>query len=263
MSVSMQGTFRPAAAVRAGLVVACLLAGPVRVGAQSDRPSEEALRAVQERGRLIALYLRAVERAADLLKGEGSSAPPSDRTVVIPESAGWRVVCLKDLTKEPAAADVSRKGLAIVAETTFSPDAGQVGTLGLIVPPRMAPALIQSYARALDVAETATISRPDAGRPFVDAVFREKDATFTAYVVSQRPDEGTQASASASPAGVLVGRDFMVRVAASGRQVLSVEKLHDSLATLSLLPRAPGAPVLHEHDRGDLPAPTDVALVLQ
>ena len=95
----------------------------------------------------------------------------------------------------------------------------------------------------------------------MDAVIREKDSTFTVYVISQKADEA--APAPATPRSVVIGRDFIVRVAANGRQVLSVEKLHDSVASLSLLPRAPGTPLLHEHDKGDLPAPTDVALVLR
>jgi|SRR5437773_2514041 len=263
MTESPQEAWSMATVVRAALALACLAVAPNTASAQADRPAEEMLRSLQERGRQIALYLQAVDRTADLLKTQGSGAPPSDRTVVIPESAGWRVVCLKDLTKEPGTAGPARSGLSIVGETTFSPDSGQVGTLGLIVPPRPAPAAIQAYGRALEEAETATLSRPDAGPPFVDAVLREKDSTFTVYVISQKPDETAPAPPATSPGSVVIGRDFIVRVAANGRQVLSVEKLHDSVASLSLLPRAPGAPLLHEHDKGDLPAPTDVALVLR
>ncbi|HYS06640.1 MAG TPA: hypothetical protein VEW47_15790 [Candidatus Dormibacteraeota bacterium] len=261
MRVSLRGACCTAALLRAGLALACLIVSPATASAQADRPAEETLLSLQERGRLIALYLQAVDRTADLLKAQGSGAPPSDRTVVLPDSAGWRVVCLKDLTKEPGMAAPARGGLSIVGETTFSPDSGQVGTLGLIVPPRSAPATIQAYSRALDEAESATLSRPEAGPPFVDAVIREKDSTFTVYVISQKPDEA--APAPATPPSIVIGRDFIVRVAANGRQVLSVDRLHDSVASLSLLPRAPGAPLLHEHDKGDLPAPTDVALVMR
>jgi hypothetical protein len=259
MMASPQGTFRAAAAVCAGLALACLAVSPTVVSAQADRPADETLRLLQERGRLIALYLQAVDRTADLLKAQGTVAPPSDRTVVIPDNAGWRVVCLSNLTKATGGVGSTRAGFAIVGETTFSPDSGQVGALGLIVPPRSAPAAIQAYGRALDEAETATVGRPDGGPPFVDAVIREKDSTFSVYVISQKADE----RAPASPGSVVIGRDFIVRVAASGRQVLSVEKLHDSVASLSLQPRAPGTPLLHEHFKGDLPAPTDVALVLR
>jgi len=263
MTVSPQAARRTGAVVRAGFALAGLVVAPAAVSAQADRPSEEILTSLQERGRLIALYLQAVDRTADLLKAQGSGAPPSDRTVVLPESAGWRVICLKDLTREPGSAVQPAAGLAQVGETTFSPDSGQVGTLGLIVPPRSAPAAIQAYGRALDGAESAVLGRPDAGRPFVDAVIREKDSTFTVYLISQKPDEGAPDPPATSPASVVIGRDFIVRIAASGRQVLSLERLHDKVASLSLQPRAPGAPLLHEHDKGNLPAPTDVALVLR
>ncbi len=263
MAVSIHRTFRRAAAGRAGLAAACLSAALVPLTAQDDRPSEEALASLQERGRLIGLYLQAADRAADLLKAQGSNAPTSDRTVVIPGREGWRVVYLENPARGPAPGGTARKGLSIVAETIFSPDTGDVGTLGKIVPARLAPATIQSYARSLDEAEAATISRPDGGKPFLDAVVREQDGTFTAYVISQRPEEGARAAAPEHTDGLLLGRDFLIRIAASGRPVLSVERLHDSLATLSLQPRAPGAPLVHEHDKGDLPAPTDVALVLR
>src|SRR5882672_2287335 len=99
-----------AALLRAGLALACLIASPATASAQADRPAEETLLSLQERGRLIALFLQAVDRTADLLKAQGSGAPPSDRTVVLPDSAGWRVVCLKDLTKEPGMAALAAAG---------------------------------------------------------------------------------------------------------------------------------------------------------
>jgi len=249
--------------VRTGLALVGLVVALSPAAAQVDRPTEETLRSLQERARQIALYLQAVERTDELLKVQGSGAPPSDRTLVLPEAGGWRVLCLKDMAKETGVpGGAPRPALVIVGETTFSPDSGQVGTLGLIVPPRSAPAAIQAYGRALEQAETATLGLPETTRPLEDAVIREKDSTFTVYVVSRKPEEAP-AAAGVAPGSVVIGRDFMVRVAASGRQVLTVEKLHDGEGVLSLLPRPPGAPILHEHDKGDLPAPTDVALVLR
>ncbi len=262
MAVSPRRVLRRLAPGGAGTAAVCLFAALVPLAAQDERPSEEALASLVERGRLIALYLQAVDRAAELLKAQGSNAPRSDRTVVVPEREGWRVVYLEDPAGGASPAGTARKGPSIVAETTFSPDSGDVGTLGLSVPPRAVPATIQSYARSLDEAEAATLSRPDGGKPCLDAVLREPDGTFTVYVISQRSEEGAPPAAEGA-GSVLFGRDFMVRVAAGGRQVLSVERLHDSLATLPLQPRAPGVPLLHAHDKGDLPAPTDVALVLR
>src|SRR3989475_2072675 len=263
MATTLGGAFRCAAAGRAALRGICLVAALTPLAAQSDRPPAEALASLQERGRLIALYLQAVDKAADLLKAQGSGASPSDRTVVIPDREGWRVMYVGDSSRDLAASGMVRKGLSIVAETTFSPDAGQLGTLALVIPPRTAPATIQSYVRSLEQAEIATIGRPEGGRPLLEAVVREKDGTFTVYVISQQREEGERDAAAGMAGSVLFGRDYMVRIAASGRQVLSVEKLHDGHASMPLQPRAPGAPLLHEHDKGDLPAPTDVALVLR
>lgn len=244
------------------VVAACLLAaaGPAR--AQDDRPSDETLRALQERGRMIALYLDAVDRGAERWKKQGNEAMTPDRTVVIPDREGWRVLFLKDLTKDPAPAG-PKKGMILLAETSFSPDAREVGDLRVMVPPHAAPAIAQSYARSLGEAETATVSRPDAGRPFEDAVVREKDATFTVYLISHHEEEGAEPPQGGQPGSLRFGRDFVIRVAASGRQVLSVEPLHAGASAVPLAPRPAGQPTLHTHEKGDLPTPTDVALVLR
>src|SRR5439155_16938999 len=113
MRVSPRGACRTTELLRAGLALACLIVSQANASPQADRPAEETLLSLQERGRLIALYLQAVDRTADLLRAPGSGAPPSDRTVVIPDTAGWRVVCLKDLTKEPGLAGPARTGLVI------------------------------------------------------------------------------------------------------------------------------------------------------
>jgi len=82
-------------------------------------------------------------------------------------------------------------------------------------------------------------------------------------VISQRLEESERTAAAGGDGVVVFGRDFAVRIGATGKQLLTVEKLHDSVAAMPLQPRAPGAPLLHHHDKGDLPAPTDVALVLR
>lgn len=241
-------------ALAAALGIAFAIAPPAR--AQPQRPSDDTLLALQERGRIIALSIQAAARGAELLKAQ-DGAPPSNRMVVVPGTGdtGWKILFLQDL--EPAGA-ARPKAPALVAETTFSPDAGQTGTLGLIVPAKIAPAAIQSWARAQEQAETVVSANPEAGAPMVEAAVREKDSTFSVYVVSRRPPDKP-----ADPSAVVVGRDFMVRIAATGRQMISSERLHDSVSTLSLQPRPPGTPLLHEHDKGDLPSPTDVALVLE
>ncbi|OLC54345.1 MAG: hypothetical protein AUH92_04185 [Acidobacteria bacterium 13_1_40CM_4_69_4] len=245
------------------LAALCLLGPAGSARAEDSRPSDETLRSLQERGRTLFLYLQAVERAGDLLKKRASEGVRPDRTVIIPDRAGWQVVFLQDLSKESTPTG-PKKGMVQVAETTFSPDAGQVGDLTIMDPPHAAPATAQSYARALEQAESATVSRPDAGSPFEDAVIREKDATFTVYLISHRDEDGAAGARAVPPAGsVRFGRDFVIRLAASGRQVLSVEPLHSNATSVPLGPRAAGQPTLHVHVKGDLPFPTDVALVLR
>jgi hypothetical protein len=256
-------SFFPKEAVLYALVLGLGLVACARpAGAQDARPSDEAILGLQERGHQIASYLAAVDRATDLLKRQGAGTS-SDRTVVVQEREGWRVLYLQDTTKSTPTGAASRKGLAVVAETTFSPDAGSVGALGLIVPPRAVASSIQSYASVLAEAEKTVLARPDGGAPLEDAVIREKDGTYTVYVISQRREEGTVPPADDPQQSVLFGRDFVVRLSAGARQVLSTERLHDTVVALSLRPRGAGAPVLHDHDKGDLPSPTDVAQVLR
>jgi len=251
--------------IAAGLTLAalafCVPAEATR--AQDARPSDETLRSLQERGRAVFLYLQAVERAGALVQKHASEGVKPDRTVAISDREGWRVDYLKDLTKETGPAG-PKKGMILVAETSFSPDSGEVGELTIMEPPHAAPATAQSYARALDQAEEATVTRPDAGTPFEDAVIREKDATFTVYLLSHHDEDGAQGAKSGAAAGsVRFGRDFVIRIAASGRQVLSVEPLHSNAVSVALASRPAGQPTLHVHEQGNLPFPTDVALVLR
>lgn len=250
------------ARMRRGLVMAafCLAAtmGPAR--AQDDRPSEESLRQLQERGRTIALYLDAVERGLKRFTQQSGQSKPPDRTMAIVDRDGWRVLFLKDLALD-AAPSGPKKGLLLMGETSFSPDARDVGDLRLMLPPHAATASAQSYARALGLAETAVAAIPDAGRPFEDAVVREKDGTFTVYLYSHKPEK--EEPVEGSSGSVTFGRDFLVRVAASGRQVTSVDLLHTRPAAVSIAPRPAGQPTMHTHQEGDLPTPTDVALVMR
>jgi len=229
---------------------------------QDDHPPEESLRQLQDRGRTIALYLDAVDRGAKRFSLQSGQSKPPDRTIAIVDRDGWRVIFLRDLAIDPAPTG-PKKGLLLMGDTTFSPDAREVGDLRLMLPPHAATASAQSYARALGEAETATAANPAGGPPWDEAVVREKDGTFSVYRISRKQDKDETATAGA-PKSVTFGRDFLVRVAASGRQVTSVELLHPTKATPVSLDRRPaGQPTLHEHHEGDLPTPTDVALVVR
>lgn len=240
----------------------CLIAAAVPGRPQDDQPSDESLRFLQERGRTIALYLDAVERGAERFRRQSGQSKPPDRTLAIVDRDGWRVLFLRDLALD-AAPTGPKKGFLLMAETSFSPDARDVGDLRVMLPPHAALASVQSYARALGEAETAAAARPDAGLPLEEAVVREKDGTFTVYLTSHARDKDEPATGEGAPKSVRFGRDFLVRVAASGRQVVSIEPLHSEAANVSLAPRAAGQPTLHTHEKGDLPTPTDVAQILR
>lgn len=238
----------------------CLAASAGPALAQDDRPSEESLRLLQERGRTIALYFDAVDRGLKRFNLQSGQSKPPDRTVAIVDREGWRVLFLRDLALEPATTG-PKKGLLLMGETSFSPDAREVGDLRLMLPPHPAAASAQSYARALGEAETAVAAVPDTARPFEDAVVREKDGTFTVYLYARKPDK--EEPAAGSSGSVTFGRDFVVHVATSGRQVTSVDLLHTRPTAVPLMPRPAGQPTMHSHQEGDLPTPTDVALVVR
>ena len=245
------------------VTAACFLvasASPARP--QEDHPSDESLRLLQERGRTIALYLDAVDRGAERFRRQSGQSKPPDRTVAIVDRDGWRVLFLRDLALD-AAPTGPKKGLLLMAETSFSPDARDVGDLRVMLPPHAATASVQSYARALGEAETAVAARPDAGHPLEEAVVREKDGTFTVYLTSHAKDKDEPPSGEVPPKSVRFGHDFLVRVAASGRQLISIEPLHTEATAVSLAPRAAGQPTLHTHEQGDLPTPTDVARIVR
>jgi len=217
--------------------------------ASPERPSDETLRGIEERGRQIASAFAAVAKGRDLLARQGEGVTPPDKVVAIEDRAVWRVSFLRDVSDE-AAPGMPRQGTLIVAETEYSPISEDVGPLRAMAPPRPAPATTVSYARALGVAEQAAADRKEAP-PFDAAVIREKNGTFTVYLQA-RP----QAAST-----VTFGRDLVVHVAATGRQLVSIEPLHAASTDIPLEGRPEGRPTLHVHPSMDLPTPTDVAQV--
>lgn len=222
----------------AGRAVAAPDAGP---------PPEEALLALAERGRTIAIYLQAVERTRARLQQQPGEVAEPQRMIALPGRDGWRVLLIKE-GEGPA-----QKGPKIMAEVGYSPDAEEVGALRAMVPPHPATAAIVAHLRALEAAAEAVARVPGARPPFDEAVVRESDGAFSVYLMS-RP--GTAAA-------VRFGGDFLARVARTGRQVESIDPLHaGEPIDVPAGGRAPGEPTLHHHAPGDLPAPTDVARVM-
>jgi hypothetical protein len=224
-----------------------LLAASLGGAAPAGAPHEETLLDLAERGRTIAVCLQAVERARARLREHPGEVAAPDRILALPGRDGWRVILLQE------GAGPSPKGPRVLAEIGYSPDAAEAGALRVMAPPRPAAAATTAHLRALQTATAAAARLPGMTPPLDEAVVREKNGSFSVYLLS-RP---------ASPGEVRFGGDVLVRVAASGRQVAAVETLHpgeplDSPAA----GRGPGQPTLHEHATGDLPSPTDVARVV-
>jgi hypothetical protein len=223
--------------------------GAARGGAAlaQDRPPDADLQLVEQRGREIAFYIMASSKAAERLKREGSAIATPDQTLVVNGREGLRVLFLKN--PDPA---TGQKGFLVLAETGFDPTSGDVGNLSPVVPPKTAPGITLAYTRALDTARGAAASRPEAKPPFDEAVIKEADGTFLVYLKTRLEAAWL----------VRAGDDLVVRVSSNGRQAVSIDALHSEAAALPLAERPPGQPTLHEHKKGDLPTPTDVAIIL-
>ncbi len=210
-------------------------------------PAPEELRALEDRGRGIALYFEAVREAEDLARSAGYDLRP-DRVLVVAERDGWRVIFLRDIGVQGA-----QKGLKLQADVPFNQTVGELGAIRIAVPPRTITAAMASYARALDIAEATVAGNPGVRPPIESSVFRETDGSFTVYLKSEGDD----------PALARFGGDLRVHVASTGRQRLEMEALHGEPDVVSRAPRPAGAPTIHEHAPGDLPSPTDVAEILR
>jgi hypothetical protein len=240
-----------------GLGAALLASGATRAAepppapAAETRPADETLRAIQERGRQVAEYLAAVDKARGRFAKDSQGLADPDTVVALEERDAWQIFFLKEAATQ-AAPGLPRQGTTVLAQTEFSAAADDVGQLRAMVPPHAAPATTVSYARALQLGEGAVAEQKGARGAHDAAVIREKDGTFSVYVQLR----------SEEPGRVRFGDDFVVRVAASGRQVQSVEALHlDEPVSVAESGRAAGQPTLHTHTKADLPTPTDVAQV--
>jgi hypothetical protein len=218
------------------------------VGGAEGPPEEKALRAIEERGRRISLYVQASEKGREVLRQSPQEVPPPDHVVVHEDRQAWRVLFLKDFQDRGV-----RKGLKVLAEVEYYPASGEAGMLRLMAPPRAASPLSTAFARALEEAVKAAAARGGIRAPYEEAVVREADGVFSVYLGSAPAGGGT----------VQFGADLLVRVASSGRQTISLEPLHAETTAVSAAPRGAGEPTLHVHPSGDLPAPTDVAQVLR
>lgn len=243
------GTRDPASgAVRAAVAAGLVLRASAAFCGADERPPENALRAIEERGRQISLYLAASVKAQEALRQSPQEVPTPDEAVALEDRQGWRVVFLKDIIDRGV-----KRGMRVLGEVDYDPSSGEAGILRLMVPPRTAPPSTVAFARALQEAVKSASAQGGIPAPYEEAVVREKDGAFSVYLRSA-PAEGGMAQ---------FGADLLVRIASSGRQTLSIEPLHGEAAAISSAPRRAGEPTLHVHPSGDLPVPTDVAQVLR
>jgi hypothetical protein len=213
-----------------------------------ESPSENALRVIEDRGRRISLYVAATEKGREALARSPQEVLPPDHVVVHEDRHAWRVVFLKDVNDMGV-----KKGMKILAEAEFYPATGEAGNLRLMAPPRSAPPLALAFARALQEAVTSAAARGGIRAPYEEAVLRDTDGAFSIYLRSSQAEGGT----------AQFGGDLLVRVAATGKETISLEPLHAETTAISTAPRRPGEPTLHIHSGGDLPVPTDVSQVLR
>ncbi|MFQ5877862.1 MAG: hypothetical protein ACE5JH_09290 [Acidobacteriota bacterium] len=211
-------------------------------------PSEEEIRRVEQRGREIAFSLDAVGRARVEFDRYGEPTAAPDHLLLLRGRDVWRVVFVKE-----AAVDKGRPRTWVVAEISFVNDPTNAGPLRIMSPPRPAADTTVTHLRAMEIARSTAVGR--GLRPPLDAaIFRERNGTFSAYLKS-RPQEAE---------GVLFGADLLIRVAATGRRLISGAPLHAGVpVTLDPGDRPPGGPTVHSHLEADLPTATDVATVMR
>ncbi len=235
---------------RLALAVVAFAAGATWGTAATEPPAEETLRAITERGRAVAVAIEATTKARDKLARQGQEIDKPDGVITYLDHDLWHIVFLKDPKADPVPG-LPRRGTMVVAETEYGDGADDVGSLRVMASPRPATSTMVSYLRALQLAQAEAGSRTKAGLALDSAAFRERDGTFTIYLLPQGERSGS----------AVFGADLVVRVMSSGRQVLTVEAAHETMTEVPLRGRSAGQPTLHTHASGDLPSPGDVALV--
>ena len=226
--------------------VVCAVIGHT-VGAP-EPPSTEVILEIERRGREIALYLDTIESGREVLEQNRGRLADPDHQLLLPGQDGWRIVFLKETDVRHG-----KREVLVLADAPVSFETAEVGVLRLLAPPRRAAAATVSYARALEAARASVVNGEEASG-FDEAVFRERDGTFSVYLMPRPDDDGI----------IEFGADHLVRIASSGRKMISTGPLHSDVEALVALDHSGSSePTLHLHDTGDLPTPTDVATVLR
>lgn len=240
---------QPAPAGGAGARPALPAAAQPTPSDASGRPLDQPVNDVVARGREIASYAEAVAKTREAFHSHDVDMGQSSRVVVVDRGGTWHAVFVK---REVVGADT--RGWVAVADIGFVPQAGVVSTFDPFVPPKTPAPDAQVRLRALEVAhDAARAYESKAPPPYDEMVFKEKNGAFTVYLSTRSAGKGT----------VTFGADLMATISGDGAQVADIRPLHDEPTVIPVPAKAGAAPTLHTHGPGDLPSPTDVALVIE
>jgi hypothetical protein len=226
---------------------------PAPATASTAAPTADALQAITMGAKRIASYHEAVARARDRVRKDDPALADAVRYLVVLRGSAWHVLVLQ---KNTAPATEARSWL-VLADAGFLPAAGEVTTYQKYEPMKPVPPDAVAMLQALDVAlASAAKSEPDVSPPFEEAIFKSatRGGPITVYLQTK----------PASPGTARFGSDIRADLSPDGAQMKIIEALHTGKeSTAVAVPKQGGGePPLHQHEEGDLPTDTDVAVVL-
>jgi len=232
--------------VTIGLVISLVIC--IGVFAEEKALSLEEIADIEERGRQIADYERAAIKTTDIFLAGNPDLSKVDVYLAINKDNKWIVYFGKLLDE---------KNEFKVAETIIYPDClnSELIELESIEPVKDIEVSTEIFqlAKAIKLA-LRSISEDAQFTKYNINVFREKDGSITVYITpgNENPDV------------VLLGGDFKISVSSDGSEVLNKIKLHNSVLKMSLLSEGGKELVAayHTHVLNDLPAETDIAIIL-
>lgn len=238
------------------LLLGAILAGsPAALAAPAPAatpPTAEALQAITTSAKRIASYHEAVARTRERVRKEDPELADAARFLVVTRGSAWHVLVLQKKTATPDA-----RGWLLLADAGFMPTAGEVTTYQKYEPMKPVPPDGLLMLQALDVARAAAAaSEQEIKPPFEESIF--KSATRGG------PITVTLQTKPASPGTARFGSDIRADISADGAQMKIIEALHTGKesASVAVPKQGGGEPPLHQHEEGDLPTDTDVAVVL-
>jgi len=250
-----------AAPIRAAVAPAAPTTAPPASGATTTAaampattpPTAEALQVITTSAKRIASYHEAVARTRDRVRKEDPDQADTVRFLVVLRGSAWHVLVLQKNTTPATEA----RGWLLLADAGFMPAAGEVTTYQKYEPMRSVPPDGLAMLQALEVASAAAAtSEPEIKPPFEESIFKSatRGGPITVYLQTK----------PAAPGTARFGSDIRADISADGAQMKIIEALHTGKESIEVaIPKKGGGePPLHQHEEGDLPTDTDVAVVL-